>query len=205
MKGTVESLPESVRQSMVSKKIWSRECPVTLDNLRLVKVQHYDFFENVKEGVLVIHESKALAALAIFEKLFEMKFPIQHMQLIDEYDGDDEASMADNNSNCFNFRKIAGSSKVSMHGYGLAIDINPLQNPAIIIDEDNYSVSIHPKEGINYLNRTNDRPGMAEPVVEIFKAHGFNVWGGNWNTPIDYQHFQALKPDAEVIAEAVKE
>lgn len=205
MKGTLEQLPKNIRQSMIEKKIWSEDCPIKLEDLRLVQVRHYDFFENIKDGALVVHKSVASNVLVIFEKLFEVNFPIQNMQLMDMYNGDDEASMADNNSSCFNFRKIAGSSKVSMHSYGLAIDINPVQNPAIVLNEEEGSVSIRPKEGMKYLNRTNNRPGMVEPVIEIFKTHGFDVWGGNWNTPIDYQHFQVERALAEVLSTTANE
>ena len=202
MKGSVEELPQKVRESMIGKKIWSEECPVSLDDLRLVKIEHCDFFSQVKNGELVVYKSKAQDALEIFAKLFEIKFQIHQAKLIDEYNGDDEASMADNNSSCFNFRKIAGSDKISIHGYGLAIDINPVQNPAIVMGEKSMAVSIHPKKGIDFLNRTNDRSGMVESVVEIFKTHGFTVWGGNWNTPIDYQHFQVDRSFIEVMDKA---
>jgi len=199
MKGTLEQLPKNIRQSMIEKKIWSEDCPIKLEDLRLVQVQHYDFFENIKEGALVVHKSKAQDVLKIFEKLYAIKFPIQQVRLIDEYDGDDERSMADNNSSCFNFRKIAGSDQVSIHGYGLAIDINPVQNPMINFHDDYGSVSVSPKEGMKYLNRTNNRPGMVEPVIEIFKTHGFDIWGGSWNTPVDYHHFQVQRAIAEVM------
>jgi hypothetical protein len=199
MKGTVEILPNVIKDSMIEKKIWSEECPIKLEDLRLVQLQHYDFFENIRQGELVVHKSKAANVLAIFKELFELKFPIQQLKLIDEYDGDDERSMTDNNSSCFNFRKIAGSSKVSLHGYGLAIDINPVQNPMISFDDDYGSVSVSPREGMKYLNRANNRPGMVEPIVEIFKTHGFDIWGGSWNTPVDYHHFQVQRTLAEVI------
>ena len=203
MKGKVEPLPNDIKNSMIEKKIWQEECPVSLDDLRLVKLEHYDFFENVKQGELVVHKSKAQNILAIFQDLYSMKFPINQVKLIDDYNGDDDASMADNNSSCFNYRKIAGTNTVSMHGYGLAIDINPMQNPMITLDDKNVTVTVHPAQGMNYLNRTNDRPGMVEPIVGIFKTHGFDVWGGSWNTPVDYHHFQVERSMAEVMGDLI--
>lgn len=193
-------IPKNIRQSMIGKKIWVEDCPVRLADLRLVLADHYNFEGETREGKLIVHHTKAKSTVAIFRELYNMKFPIQQMKLMDDYNGDDELSMADNNSSCFNHRKIAGSDKISIHSYGLAIDINPLQNPALVIEEKNLSVLVHPKTGAQFLNRYNMRPGMIEEsIVKLFKEHGFDVWGGNWNNPIDYQHFQVSRALAEDI------
>ncbi len=162
-----------------------------------MEVEHYDFSGNITIGQLIIFDELALPLLKIFEELFAMKFPIYSMRLIDEFDGDDELSMAANNSSCFNFRNIPGSSIISMHSYGAAIDINPVQNPFIIDD----GVTIFPKQGSEFLNRDNQRKGMVEPIVHIFKKHGFE-WGGDWNSPIDYHHFQMPRNKIEQLIKA---
>jgi hypothetical protein len=33
---------------------------------------------------------------------------------------------------------------------------------------------------------------LAEEVVDTFAQYGFFIWGGDWNYPIDYQHFQVV-------------
>jgi hypothetical protein len=83
-----------------------------------------------------------------------------------------------------------------MHSYGLAIDINPVQNPYLSIGE-NGIVKVHPSAGVEFLNRSNIRPGMLEPVIHIFEKYGFTVWGGKWNNPIDYHHFEV--PRSQVV------
>jgi hypothetical protein len=133
----------------------------------------------------------------IFKELFAVQFPIDKIKTIEQYHGDDIASMEDNNSSSFNYRKIAGTDKLSIHSYGLAIDINPVQNPMISINNQTHSIEVYPKQGVNFLNRNNVRPGMLEPIVDIFKKHGLDVWGGSWNNPIDYHHFQVEKELAE--------
>ena len=88
-----------------------------------------------------------------------------------------------------------------MHSYGLAIDINPVQNPFIMIDKTSNNIKVLPGQSVDFLNRHNKQEGMVEPIVEIFRKYGFSEWGGNWNTPIDYHHFQVpRKAVAELIA-----
>ncbi len=190
----INPLPQDVISSMVAKKVWQEACPVSLDELSLVTIKHYDFAGEIRQGQLVVNSSMASNALSIFKELFELKFPIAKMVLIDEYNGDDNASMADNNSSCFNYRRILTSEQLSMHSYGLAIDINPVQNPYIVINKESNEVQVFPKTGTGFLNRHNYRGGMVEPIVAIFEKYGFNIWGGKWNELIDYHHFQVDIP-----------
>jgi hypothetical protein len=124
---------------------------------------------------------------------------------MNDYDGNDDASMADNNTSAFNVRKIVGGSKISLHAYGLAIDINPVQNP--FVKRRGTTLDFSPPGGVENANRLNERPGkptrpgMAEAVVDIFADHGFLIWGGYWDDPIDYQHFQVSRKLAEKLAE----
>lgn len=190
MEFSSQPLPDTIIKSMMTKKIWQDDCPVPLGKLRLLTISHYDFSNQLQQGQIIVHEKLAESGLIIFRELFNLKFPIDKMKLIDEYNGYDDDSMADNNSSGFNFRKIAGSDVISMHAYGLAIDINPLQNPYIILGEYSGELKVWPAGGENFLNRTNQRAGMLEPCVGLFQQNGFDVWGGSWNLPIDYHHFQ---------------
>ncbi len=181
------AIPKNTIQSMIDTKAWTSECPVKLESLKLLELKHYDFNGIIQNGEMVVHSKIADHVLAIFQELLDIKFPIEKIKLIDHYNGNDELSMADNNSSCFNFRKIAGTDRLSNHSYGLAIDINPVQNPYVRIGQE--QVTISPKSGTCFLNRHNQRPGMLEPVVFIFEKHGF-IWGGLWDSPIDYHHFE---------------
>lgn len=184
----IGKIPEKIVNSMMGANVWTPECPVPIDDLRLVEILHYDFDKNVKSGQLVVHKIAAENAVEIFKELHKIQFPIHTVQLIDQFGGDDELSMEANNSSCFNFRKIANSNQLSMHSHGLAIDVNPAQNPYIITQDQQRR--IFPKQSVDYLDRENLRPGMVEPIVHIFAQHGFTEWGGNWQSLLDYHHFQ---------------
>jgi hypothetical protein len=123
---------------------------------------------------------------------------------MNHYDGNDDASMADNNTSAFNDRAITGGGAVSLHAYGLAIDINPIQNP--YAKRSGATLMFSPPSGVENANRLDDRPwkkprsGMAEKVIDVFADHGFLTWGGYWDDPIDYQHFQVSRKLAEELA-----
>ena len=192
---SINQLSKKIKDAMQDTKVWTKECPVSFEQLRILDIFHYEFDQNLKSGQIIVNEIIAIDTINIFKRLVDIKFPIYSVIPIHEFSGDDDLSLGKNNCSCFNFRKIEGSNLLSMHSYGLAIDINPLQNPFIKINDDK-TVQILPKEGVNYLNRNNIRQGMVEPIVTIFEVNGINEWGGNWNTPIDYHHFQ--KPRSSV-------
>lgn len=164
--------------------------PVHISELRLVVFDHYNFSGEIKSGRIIIHRNFAKDASDIFRELYEMKFPIQQAVTIDNYNSDDVASMEDNNTSGFNCRRIMNTGNWSSHAYGTAIDINPMQNPYVLIDHDNGTAKIYPRAGSAYLNRSITRPGMVEDIVRIFARHGFTAWGGAWESPLDYHHFQ---------------
>ena len=165
------------------------DCPVSLSDLKYVRVQYYDFNNQVQSGELIVHASIAMDILEIFKELFDAKYQIEKIRLIDEYQGNDEASMADNNSSAFNYRFVDGTTTLSDHGLGLAIDINPLYNPYIRTgfgDRD-----ILPTNAIPYADRTAEFPHKIEKddlCYQAFIKRGF-LWGGDWDGTKDYQHF----------------
>ncbi len=197
MSFTVSPLSQSIIDSMVKAKVWTPECPFSFSRLTLLELSHYNFDGKVTKGQMVVFDVVADEVITIFQKLYESKFPIAKICLIDAYNGNDEASMEDNNSSCFNFRCIAGTTTISLHGLGMAIDINPIQNPYLILNEKKEIAQLFPKLGNNYLDRYDKRPGMVEDIADIFKAHGFKAWGGEWHDCIDYHHFQVERTIAE--------
>lgn len=201
MTTSVSTIPIELSEAMQEKRIWQPMCPIALERLALVKVKYHDFDGTTHDdGELIVHDAVASRVERVFSKLFEMRFPIARIKSLHHFDGDDEKSMAANNTSCFNFRQIQGSASVSMHGYGLAIDVNPLQNPFVTFDETNGIATIHPPNGWQFLNRHNQKTGMVEPIVSLFEENGFIVWGGGWTTPIDYHHFQPPRLVAELLA-----
>ena len=123
-----------------------------------------------------------------FGQLFSDRFPIRSMQLVDDFGGDDFTSIEADNTSAFNCRLRTGSkTEYSQHSYGLAIDIDPLENPFVSTN----GTTAHQKSR-TYLDRSNVRPGMAVaggPLVNAFNAVGW-IWGGTWDPPpVDLQHF----------------
>lgn len=158
-----------------------------LADLRLVTVSHWNDAGQVSTGELVVHADQADAVARVFGDLFALRFPISRMQLVDEFGGDDGASMRANNTSAFNCRPVAGTSTWSQHSYGRAVDVNPLVNPWVRGD------TVDPAEGRSYADRRNQVPGgiyAGDAVVQAFAAIGW-TWGGTWSSAKDYQHFSA--------------
>jgi hypothetical protein len=160
---------------------------VPLEDLRLLTLRHWGFDGRVRRGELVVHEDEARPVVRAFRELFRARFRIERMELVDAYDGDDERSMAANNTSAFNCRGVPGSTAWSEHAYGRAIDINPIQNPEVRNGE------VSPATGRAFVDRPRAARGMVlagGPVVGAFAAIGWG-WGGDWRSLRDYQHFSA--------------
>ena len=170
------------------------ESPVEIgfEELRYLHIWHYDFEGNPAEGELICNESIASDLLEIFYELYRNEYQIESVLLIDEFDGDDTASMEANNTSCFNYRKVEGSENLSKHAHGLAIDINPFYNPYITYP--NGVETISPAGSEAYADRSMSFPYKIDKddlCYKLFTDHGF-TWGGNWNNVKDYQHFQKV-------------
>src|SRR5262249_14438119 len=151
-------------------------------------------------GEIMVMDAAAESVQRIFTKLREIRFPIAKARLINHYDGSDDASIADNNTSAFNSRNVAGTNTLSLHAYGLAIDINPVQNP--YVERTERGLRFGPPAGATYANRANGkdpRLGLAESIIDVFANEGFAIWGGAWKNP-DYQHFQVSRSLAEQLA-----
>jgi len=176
---------------MQKNQVISTTNPVKCERLAQVTFRYRDFQGHMHDdGKLVVLDVVATQVQRIFDALLERGFPLQMAVPLETYGGDDEASMRDNNSSAFNGRAMTGGSAWSKHAYGVAIDINPLQNPYIGKDDQRRTIVLPPAARSDYLARTPLRAGMAEAVHDIFFAHGFMIWGGYWKQPIDYQHFE---------------
>lgn len=163
---------------------------ISYQQLRYVQVLYFDFDEKECTGELICNEAIAQDLVEILYELHQASYPIEKIRLIDEYNGDDEASMSDNNSSCFNYRVIAGTTKLSKHALGLAVDINPLYNPYVTNFDGDLNVA--PANAGAYADRS--APSIAkithnDLAYQLFTEHGF-TWGGDWKNSKDYQHFQ---------------
>jgi hypothetical protein len=184
--GRREPLPADVRTRMTGSS-WHAGCPVSLDDLALLHLTYLGLDGGAHEGEMVVAASVADTVLAVFQRLYEARFPLAKVRLVDDYGASDDASMADDNTAAFNCRAITGGTSFSQHSYGNAIDLNPVENPYV------KGGTVLPPAGAAYLDRTSGAPGMIVdpgPATGAFRAHGWG-WGGSWSSLKDYQHFSA--------------
>ncbi|MCM1372711.1 MAG: M15 family metallopeptidase [Bacteroides sp.] len=186
----IAEVPDSIWDMMQG-----RSCPKGHDvnrlELRYLRLAHYDFDGGVRQGEMICNRLIADDIVYIFRCLYEARYPIACMRLIDEYGADDLRSMAANNTSCFCYRAVAGSKKLSRHSLGMAVDINPLYNPCLYVR----SGKVVPSEGAAYASNRDKRrdiPGKIDHTdlcFRLFTERGFR-WGGDWRTLKDYQHFE---------------
>jgi hypothetical protein len=184
---SVSPISPALCGDMKAHRVMRTDAPVGCARLALLRFTYIGFDgREHDDGELVVLDALADQVAATFAELRARRFPIQQAQLMNAYDGDDDASIAANNTSAFNHRNVVGTQSISMHAYGAAIDLNPVQNPAY--DRVEGVRVLVPKAGAAYAQRMPLRPGMAESVTHIFAAHGFTIWGGRFRDP-DYQHF----------------
>lgn len=163
---------------------------ISYEELAYVHVLHYDFQDEIQEGELICNKKLAQDFVEIFKELFDEKYQIEKIRLVDEYGADDMESMTDNNSSCFNYRVISGTTKISNHSYGRAIDINPLYNPYVF--HRNGLEQVQPLNANEFVDRSKEFPHKIDHddlCYKVFLKHGF-TWGGDWKNSKDYQHFE---------------
>lgn len=181
---TITRIPRKTRRWMTGLS-WRAGCPVPIRRLRLVRLRFWGFDREAHLGRLVVHRDVVRQVVRAFRRLYEVPFPIRRMHLVDRYGADDRTSMEHDNTSAFNCRWRAGQPGVwSMHAYGKAIDINPVENPYV------WSGGFSPPNASTYVDRTDRRRGMiyhGDAVWRAFRRRGWE-WGGDWRYP-DYQHF----------------
>jgi hypothetical protein len=161
---------------------------VQLDTLT---VKHIDFQGRTQEGIIICNHIIADDLRAIFEQLYKEKYPIERIRPISEYGDDDERSMRANNTSCYCYRVVEGSTKLSKHARGMAIDINPLYNPCVRRKKDG-TLLIQPETGKPYVDRKKlfrYKISRSDLCYRLFTRYGFR-WGGDWRSLKDYQHFE---------------
>jgi D-alanyl-D-alanine carboxypeptidase len=168
---------------------WHRGCPVAPSQLRRVRVGYWGFDGAPHTGRLVVNARVVGDVVTVFRRLYATRFPLRRVRPIDVYRASDERSLAADNTAGFNCRyAIApGRRRWSVHAYGEAIDVNPVENPYL------EGGRVHPRAGRAYLDRTKIRRGMAVRggvLVRSFATVGWQ-WGGRWSGSPDYQHFSA--------------
>lgn len=179
----------------ITGKSYQENDDISLENLRYLSILYYDFGHKVQTGELIVNETIAEDCLEIFRQLYEAEYELASVRLIDEYwagDGDstDTASVEANNTSAFCYRMTTSGKSLSKHALGCAIDINPRQNPYFDF-VDGQAIWYHDGDE-SYLDRSEIKEHMIteeDLCYQLFTEYGF-TWGGNWNNPKDYQHFE---------------
>lgn len=188
-----EPLTESVKERITGISYPENGCTIPYEDLNYVGLKYIDFDGQVQTGELICNKAVAQDMVEIFYELYRNEYQLERVRLIDEYNGDDTASMAENNTSCFNYRVVDGTTSLSKHAYGLAIDVNPYYNPYVVFgrnaDGSDYisppGSEVYADRGQNFAYKIDEN----DLCYRLFTEHGF-TWGGNWNSSKDYQHFQ---------------
>ena len=186
---TIEEISEEIFKKIYGKS-YKADCIVPKEQLRYLRMLYYGFDDKTHVGEMIVNVSIAEDIKDIFYLLYQEKYQIERMVLVDEYHADDVLSMAANNTSSFNYRKIDGMSVMSKHSRGMAVDVNPKQNPYVRII--NGEVNCQPQSGEIYMDREKDFPHKIDHedlCYCLFRTYGF-TWGGDWEDMKDYQHFQ---------------
>ena len=187
---SAQPIPDSVFHRMQGRS-WPEGCIIRRADLRYLRLTHVDAESKEHVGEMVCNKAIANDLIEIFKELYRQKYPIQRIRLIDDYEAVDERSMRDNNSSCFCYRKVSGTTKLSKHAMGMAVDINTLYNPYVRTGKDGRRI-VEPATATKYVDRRKTFPYKivkGDLLYRLFVQHGFK-WGGSWRTMKDWQHFE---------------
>ena len=180
-----EPVPQKIQERMKGVSL-PGDAKIAVADLRYLTLPYHDFEGQVQQGEMVCNVKIAKDLIAVFRELFEKQYQFCSIRLIDDFGGSDEASMLANNTSCFNYRTKSGSSALSSHALGLAVDVNPMQNPFVKRGK------VYPETATDFVDRNLDfahKIDTQDACYKSFKAHGFR-WGGLWRSAKDYQHFE---------------
>jgi len=190
-KSDISPITPKIKKRMQGKS-WTKGCPVSISELRYVKLTYKDFKYADRQGELIVHKSVSSDVVEIFKALYQKSYPIRKMKLVSSYKGSDWKSIEADNTSAYNCRNVGGTNRWSKHSYGKAIDINPIENPYVFS-----SGKISHKASYKYRSRAKQKNLKPDnqaiilknsDIVKIFKKYGWK-WGGNFRGEKDYQHF----------------
>lgn len=174
---------------------YKEDCTIPREELRYLKVLHYGYDQQIYVGELMVNAELAQDFLEIFQALYENQYEIEKMFLIDDFGADDNWSIENNNTSAFNYRvSTLDGVTLSNHAFGRAIDINPLHNPYVTYYD--WGMDTYFDASIPYMNREDSSLehmiNHEDLCYQLFIEHGF-TWGGDWENPKDYQHFEKIE------------
>jgi len=191
---SIEPLPRPVAQQLKARGFWREGCPVARSDLRLLTVSYHDFRGRTQPGQVIVNRAAAAPLARVFRQLYALHFPIHHMRLDDAYGPRRDRPRDGDVSGSFECREAVpspctggrGTGSWSMHAYGLAVDLNPVENPYVGCGES------RDPSAARYKDRSRHRRGMVtRRVVRAFGSIGWG-WGGAWSGDTkDYMHFSS--------------
>ncbi len=170
---------------VIARSTWKQGCPVAASDLAWVRLTFWGFDRRRHTGELLVNRSVAGDLVSVFRRLYDGRFPIEEMRITRLEELDAPPTGDGNNTGSFACRATRGETTYSQHAYGLAVDVNPFQNPYLKGD------LVLPELASAYKERSWKRPGMITPdgpVVKAFASIGW-TWGGTWQSLKDLQHF----------------
>jgi hypothetical protein len=185
--GNFHSTIQAVPASVLARSTWTRTCPVKATDLRYVTVGFRGFDALAHTGELLVNARAADGLVKVFGRLFAQRYPIERMRVTSAAELHAAPTGDDNTTAVFACRPVRGDPGWSQHAYGLAVDVNPFQNPY------HQGEVVLPELATSYLDRGNVRPGMIlahGPVLKAFAAIGWK-WGGDYHSLKDFMHFSA--------------
>jgi hypothetical protein len=185
--GFASRITSPAPQRVLDRSTWAPGCPVGADELAWIRLTFWGFDDHRHTGELLVNRSAARDLVQVFADLYEQRFPIEEMRITRKDEQTAPPTGDGNDTGVFNCRPVTGATSYSQHAYGLAVDVNPFQNPYTKGD------LVLPELASAYLDRGRNAPGTihaGDPVVRAFARIGWG-WGGSWNSLKDYQHFSA--------------
>lgn len=198
---TYSKLTKKVKKRITGKS-YRKNGYIGTSDLRYVSILYYNYNGKTRKGEMIVNKKIAQDVVEIFYELYQIRYPVHRIKLVDEYGADDNNSMEADNTSCFNFRPIAGSKKnLSVHALGLAIDINPRVNPCVggVHGLLPYNSKLYKQRNVSKCKGKYGKMMIHknDEVYNIFKKHGF-LWGGDWHAMKDYQHFYKVTSNSDM-------
>jgi hypothetical protein len=196
----IDDIPENLKKKIIMNGVWNQNCPVSLNRLKILNIKYYDKNGNVnRDGQFLVLDIVSDHALKIFKKLYKKKILIEKIDDILVYKSHKESRIGNVS---MGFICDKDDDQNLLYSYGLAFDINPLYNPALnyVVDSSSDYAFIQVNNiSKNFINRRTNFPMKNEDVVDIFRANGFSIWGGNWLQDINWQYFSIEKNIATLL------
>lgn len=184
-RGFASRISSPAPDSVIARSTWAPGCPVAAEDLAWVRLTFIGFDDARHTGELLVNADVADDVVTVFHRLYDARFPLEQLRITTKEEQTAPPTGDGNDTGSFNCRPVRGATTYSQHAYGLAIDVNPFQNPYI------KGELVLPELAGAYTDRGWKRPGMilpGGPVVRAFAAVGW-TWGGTWHSLKDLQHF----------------